>query len=218
MRGEWSNGMLSSAKELGLGDYHEGILHLSADLPLGAPVGEALGLSAEVVIELEVEANRPDALSMAGVARDLAAFFGVPFALPDPQVATSGTDAAELASVRIDDVDLCGRFVARVLSGIDPAAESPRWMAQRLIAAGMRPISAVVDVSNYVMLELGQPSHTYDLAKVPDGELVVRDGRDGETIETLDGVTRTLTAGDSVIADGTGTAVGIAGVMGGAST
>ena len=218
MRGEWSNGMLSSAKELGLGDDHEGILHLSGDLPLGAPVGEALGLSAEVVIELEVEANRPDALSMAGVARDLAAYFGVPFALPDPRVATSGTDAAELASVRIDDVDLCGRFVARVLSGIDPAAESPRWMAQRLIAAGMRPISAVVDVSNYVMLELGQPSHTYDLAKVPDGELVVRDGRDGETIETLDGVTRTLSAGDGVIADGTGTAVGIAGVMGGAST
>ena len=94
MRGEWSNGMLSSAKELGLGDDHEGILHLSADLPLGAPVGEALGLSAEVVIELEVEANRPDALSMAGVARDLAAYFGVPFALPDPRVATSGTDAA----------------------------------------------------------------------------------------------------------------------------
>ena len=99
-----------------------------------------------------------------------------------------------------------------------PISRSSMQMAQRLIAAGMRPISAVVDVSNYVMLELGQPSHTYDLAKVPDGELVVRDGRDGETIETLDGVTRTLSAGDGVIADGTGTAVGIAGVMGGAST
>ena len=218
MRGEWSNGMLSSAKELGLGDDHEGILHLSSDLPLGAAVGEALGVGTETVIELEVEANRPDALSMAGVARDLAAYFDVPFAMPDPQVPTSGTDATELASVRIDDAELCGRFVARVLSGVDQGATSPRWMAQRLTAAGMRPISAVVDVSNYVMLELGQPSHTYDLAKLPGGELIVRDGADGETIETLDGATRTLRAGDGVIADRNGAAVGIAGVMGGAST
>ncbi|MCB1027521.1 MAG: phenylalanine--tRNA ligase subunit beta, partial [Microthrixaceae bacterium] len=218
MRGEWSNGMLSSAKELGLGDDHEGILHLPADLPLGAPVGEVLGVSAETVIELEVEANRPDALSMAGVARDLAAYFDVPFSLPDPQVPTSGAEASELASVRIEDTELCGRFVARVLSGVDATATSPRWMAQRLTAAGMRPISAVVDVSNYVMLELGQPSHTYDLARLPGGALVVRDGAEGETIETLDDVTRTLSAGDGVIADGTGAAVGIAGVMGGAST
>ncbi|MFZ1310643.1 MAG: phenylalanine--tRNA ligase subunit beta [Candidatus Microthrix parvicella] len=218
MRGEWSNGMLCSAKELGLGDDHAGILHLPADLPLGAPVGEALGVVADTVIELEVEANRPDALSMAGVARDLAAYFGVPFSLPDPQVQTSGTDATDLASVRIEDTELCGRFVARVLSGIDPTATSPRWMAQRLTAAGMRPISAVVDVSNYVMLELGQPSHTYDLARLPGGALVVRDAVDGETIVTLDDVTRTLSAGDGVISDGDGAAVGIAGVMGGAST
>lgn len=218
MRGEWSNGMLSSAKELGLGDDHEGILHLPGDLALGAPVGEALGVSVETVIELEVEANRPDALSMAGVARDLAAYFDVPFSLPDPQVPTAGTDASDLASVRIEDTELCGRFVARVLSGVDPTATSPRWMAQRLTAAGMRPISAVVDVSNYVMLELGQPSHTYDLAKLPDGALIVRDGSDGETLLTLDDVTRTLKTGDGVIADGTGSAVGIAGVMGGAST
>ncbi|MEZ5381090.1 MAG: phenylalanine--tRNA ligase subunit beta [Microthrixaceae bacterium] len=218
MRGEWSNGMLSSAKELGLGDDHEGILHLSGDLPLGAAVGQALGVSAETVIELEVEANRPDALSIAGVARDLAAYFGVPFSIPHPRVPTSGVDASQLASVHVADTQLCGRFVACVLSGIDPAAAAPRWMTQRLVAAGMRPISAVVDVSNYVMLELGQPSHTYDLAKLPEGKLVVRDGVDGETVQTLDGATRTLSAGDGVIADATNAPVGIAGVMGGAST
>lgn len=217
MRGEMSNGMLCSARELQLGDDHSGILILPGGLQLGTPVPEALGLAEDVVYDLDVLPNRPDALSAAGVARDLAARQGVPFAVPEPQPAESGPAAGTVASVEIVDPDLCGRFVARILSGVE-LGPSPRWLAQRLLAAGMRPINNVVDVSNYVMLELGQPNHTYDLATLPGGALRVRRARDGERIVTLDGTERTLTADDGVIADGADTAVGIAGVMGGAST
>ena len=217
MRGQMSNGMLCSARELELGDDHAGILVLPSDLEPGVPVTDALGLRDDVVYDLDVLPNRPDALSVAGVARDLAARQGVPFDLPLATVAESGTDAGALASVEIVDPDLCGRFLVRVLSGIT-LGPSPRWMAQRLITAGMRPINNVVDVSNYVMLELGQPNHTYDLATVPGGALRVRMARAGETLRTLDGVMRTLTPTDGVIADGTDSVIGLAGVMGGAST
>ncbi len=217
MRGQMSNGMLCSAQELQLGDDHGGILVLPDDLELGAPVTQALGLDVDVVYDLDVLPNRPDALSVAGVARDLAARQGVPFAIPGPDVAEEGAEAATITSARILAPDLCGRFVVRVLSGVE-LGPSPRWLAQRLLAAGMRPINNVVDVSNYVMLELGQPNHTYDLAKVPDGVLGVRMARDGETVVTLDGVLRTLTAADGVITDGADQAIGLAGVMGGAST
>ena len=217
MRGEWSNGMLCSPVEIGLGDDGEGILVLDGDHAPGLPLAEALEMGADVLFDIEVNPNRPDAMSVAGVARDLAARQGAPFSLPEPAVAETGLDATDRLSVEILDPDLCGRFAVRVLDGVGIQA-SPRWLANRLTALGMRPINSVVDVSNYVMLELGQPSHTYDLAKLAGAGFRVRRAVDGETIETLDGVTRTLTSADGVVADSDNMVVGIAGVMGGVST
>ncbi len=218
MRGEWSNGMLCSGRELALGEDHSGIYILDPSLALGTPIVEALGITPDVLFDLEINPNRPDAMSVAGVARDLAARLGLPFAIPTPTVDEVAGDAAAIASVDIIDHDLCGLFHLRVIEGIR-IEPSPRWIADRLTALGMRPINNVVDASNYVMLELGQPNHTYDLAKVPGGSLRVRWARDGEMITTLDGIERTLTGGrDGVITDSTDTAIGIAGVMGGAST
>ena len=217
MRGEWSNGMLCSPVEIGLGDDGEGILVLDGDHAPGLPLAEALEMGADVLFDIEVNPNRPDAMSVAGVARDLAARQGAPFSLPEPAVDETGLDATDRLSVEILDPDLCGRFAVRVLDGVGIQA-SPRWLANRLTALGMRPINSVVDVSNYVMLELGQPSHTYDLAKLAGAGFRVRRAVDGETIETLDGVTRALTSADGVVADSDDMVVGIAGVMGGAST
>jgi phenylalanyl-tRNA synthetase beta chain len=217
LRGELSNGMLCSAAELRLGDDRGGILILPSELEVGNPLAEALGIEADVVFDLDVLPNRPDALSMVGIARDLAARLGLPLELPTAVLAEQGAPVAELADVEILDPVLCGRFVARVLSGVR-MGPSPQWLAQRLVSAGMRPINNVVDVSNYVMLELGQPNHTFDLHKVAGRRLRVRRARAGETIETLDGVLRTLDVDDGVIADGEDVAIGIAGVMGGASS
>jgi len=217
MRGEWSNGMLCAADEIGLGTDGEGILVLGADHELGRPLAEALELRPDVLYDLEVNPNRPDAMSVAGVARDLAARQGVPFARPEPSPDEAGEDAARRLAVEVVDPDLCGRFAVRVLDGVS-IGPSPRWMANRLTALGMRPINRVVDVSNYVMLELGQPNHTYDLDAVQGGALRVRRANEGETVETLDGIVRTLSADDGVIADGNDEAIGIAGIMGGAST
>ncbi|MBJ32060.1 MAG: phenylalanine--tRNA ligase subunit beta [Acidimicrobiaceae bacterium] len=222
MRGEWSNGMLCSSQEIGLGDDHDGIMLLESRLDLGTPLVEALEIRPDVLYDLEVNPNRPDAMSVAGVARDLAARQGAPFSLPDPSPGEVGDDATGRLSVEVLDPVLCGRFVARVLDGI-AIGPSPRWLANRLTALGMRPINNVVDVSNYVMLELGQPNHTYDLdalaARSGSGAVLrVRRAADGETVETLDGVVRTLSATDGVIADAEDVAVGIAGIMGGAST
>lgn len=217
MRGQESNGMLCSAAEMELGDDHSGILVLPGELAPGTPITDALGLRSDVVYEFDALPNRPDTLSVMGVARDLAAHQGVPFTPPAFDVGESGPDASELCSVRIDAPELCGQFLVRVVSGVQLGA-SPRWMAQRLIAAGMRPINNVVDVSNYVMLELGQPNHTYDLALVPDGALATRWARAGETLRTLDDVERELGPDDGVIVDGDDRVIGLAGVMGGAST
>jgi phenylalanyl-tRNA synthetase beta chain len=217
MRGQVSNGMLCSARELQLGEDHAGILILPAEIDLGVPVAEALGLVEDVVYDFDALPNRPDTLSVMGVARDLAAHQRVPFSVPEPQPSEAGDDASTLSSVEILAPDLCGRFVVRVLSGVRLGA-SPRWLAQRLIASGMRPINNVVDVSNYVMLELGQPNHTYDLAELPGGSLRVRWARAGETVRTLDGIERQLLREDGVIADGQDRPVGLAGVMGGEST
>jgi phenylalanyl-tRNA synthetase beta chain len=218
MRGEWSNGMLCSGRELGLGDDHSGIFILDGSLTSGTPIIDALGISADVLFDLEINPNRPDAMSVAGVARDLAARLSLPFAIPVPQITEVEGDAGSSVSATIVDGDLCGRMHLRVIDRI-VIGPSPRWIADRLTALGMRPINNVVDASNYVMLELGQPNHTYDLAKVPSGELRVRWARDGESITTLDGIDRTLTGRrDGVITDASDTAIGIAGVMGGAST
>ncbi|MGI9604334.1 MAG: phenylalanine--tRNA ligase subunit beta [Acidimicrobiales bacterium] len=220
MRDEWSNGMCCSAQELGLGDDHDGIMVLSdqiADDQLGAPITEVLGLAPDVLWDLEVSASRPDALSVAGVARDLAAGLGVPFAFPEMPDSSGSGDVQQLVKVELLDPTLCGRFMVRVLRGVTPGS-SPPWMANRLRALGQRPINGIVDISNYVMLELGQPNHTYDLATVPDGHLRVRRAAEGETITTLDGVERRLSVLDGVIANKGDEAIGIAGVMGGAST
>ncbi|MDG2426817.1 MAG: phenylalanine--tRNA ligase subunit beta [Acidimicrobiales bacterium] len=217
MRGEWSNGMLCAASEIGLGEDEDGIMLLEGAIDPGTALVEALELHPDVLYDLEVNPNRPDAMSVIGVARDLAAHQGVGFAVPAPSGADKGQDVASRMAVEVLDNDLCGRFVGRVVDGIQ-VGPSPRWLVNRLTALGMRPINNVVDASNYVMLELGQPNHTYDLAAVEGAALRVRRAFDGETIETLDGVVRTLTTADGVIADGTDTAIGIAGIMGGAST
>ncbi len=213
--GEPSNGMLCSPVEIGFGTEAGGILILPPDLPVGAPLWEALGVDADVVFDLDLTRNRPDAYSHAGVARDLAARLSVPLTLPDPAVEVAGPSTG--VDVTIVDEKGCGRFTARVITGVR-VTESPAWMAERLTRAGMRPINNVVDVSNYVMLELGQPNHTYDLAKLEGGGFRIRKARDGETIVTLDGVERALTSADVLICDGNDVPIGIGGVMGGAST
>jgi phenylalanyl-tRNA synthetase beta chain len=217
MRGEWSNGMLCSARELGLGGDHAGIHILPAGLPVGVPFVEAMGIESDALYDLEINPNRPDAMSIAGVARDLAARLGVPFSLPEPAIDEVPAAALGDVSVVIEDPDLCGRFVGRVLRGVT-VGESDPTIARRLTLLGMRPINSLVDVSNYVMLELGQPNHPYDLAKVRGGGLRVRRARPGESLVTLDAVERTFTGDDLLICDGDDHPVGIAGVMGGAET
>jgi phenylalanyl-tRNA synthetase beta chain len=217
MRGQWSNGMLCSATELGLPDdgSDDGILILPTGLAApGTPLVVALDLRPDVVFDLDISPNRPDALCMAGVARDLAGALGEPWSRPEGPgpVAVDATVAA--ASVTVDAGDLCPRFTAAVLEGV-PGGASPAWMARRLTLAGMRPISLIVDVSNYVMLDVGQPNHAYDLDRLGGGGLLVRRGEDGETLVTLDGVERTLQSDDCVICDATGSPVGVGGIMGG---
>jgi phenylalanyl-tRNA synthetase beta chain len=207
-----SDGMLCSARELGLGDDHSGILILSADTALGVPYGDALGLAAEVVYDLDVLRNRPDCYGHLGIARDLAARSGAVLrAQPAPLVATG---AARTATVEIAASDRCPRFTSLVISGVT-VGHSPDWMASRLSAAGMRPINNVVDVSNYVMLERNQPNHAYDLGRLGGGGFRVRRAREGESMVTLDGVERTLTADDLLICDATDLPIGIGGIMGG---
>ncbi|MEZ5408718.1 MAG: phenylalanine--tRNA ligase subunit beta [Acidimicrobiales bacterium] len=217
LRGEWSNGMLCSATELEAGTDASGIMVLDPGLTVGQPLADALGADTDVLFDLDIEGNRPDALSIIGVTRDLAARLGVPFTVPASDVPEGSTRTAERASVRIDDGDLCLRFGLRVLDGLT-VGPSPTWLVQRLERSGMRSINTIVDISNYVMLELGQPNHTYDLGLVPEGALVVRRGREGETMTTLDDAKRTITAADGVIANAADEPIGLAGVMGGAST
>jgi phenylalanyl-tRNA synthetase beta chain len=207
-----SEGMCCSARELGLGDDHSGILILDPETPLGVPYGQALGLAEETVYDLDVLRNRPDAYGHVGVARDLAARFGVPFTAPAGTLVANGPTRS--ATVEIVDGDRCPRFTSVVLSGVR-VTESPDWMKSRLSAAGMRPINNVVDVSNYVMLETNQPNHAYDFDTLGGGGFRIRVARDGESMITLDGVERTLTTDDLLICDATDRPIGIAGIMGG---
>jgi phenylalanyl-tRNA synthetase beta chain len=176
-----------------------------------------MGASTDVLFDLDIEGNRPDALSVVGVTRDLAARLGVAMKLPTPSFPETDREAAESASVKIGAPDFCPRFGFRVLRNVT-VGSSPAWMQARLTAAGMRPINSIVDISNYVMLEVGQPNHTYDLNLVPDGQLGVRMAREGEKLVTLDDQERTLTADDGVIINRDDQPIGLAGVMGGAST
>jgi phenylalanyl-tRNA synthetase beta chain len=207
-----SDGMLCSARELGLGDDHSGILLLPADAPLGVPYGAALGLAEETVYDLDLTRNRPDCWGHLGVARDVAARAAVPVrAVPAPVAPTGDVRSAP---VELVDGDRCARFTSTVISGV-VVGPSPGWMASRLSAAGMRPINNVVDVSNYVMLELNQPNHAYDLDALGGAGFRVRLAADGETITTLDGAVRTLGAADLLICDATDAPIGIGGIMGG---
>ena len=217
LRGQLSQGMCCSAAELGLGDDAEGIMILPGDLELGAPLMDQLGLAGDVLFDLEVNPNRPDAMSVAGVARDLAARLGVPFEIPEPVVSETGEDISTVASVDIIDPDLCGRFGVRVIRDVS-IGPSPLWMQLRLVLCGMRPINAVVDVSNYLMLELGTPNHAYDLVLVPDGHLGTRRSLGGERVVTLDGAEREMLRGDGVIVDRNDRIIGISGVMGAENT
>lgn len=217
LRGEWSNGMLCSSREVSLGDDHAGILILPADLPVGVPFAEAMGIERDVLYDLEIDPNRPDAMSVAGVARDLAGRLGVPFQLPTPKVDERPAELLASVSVEIVDPGLCGRFSVRVLRGVHIGASDP-LVARRLSLCGMRPINSVVDASNYLMLELGQPNHPYDLARVRGQGFRIRRARAGESMVTLDEVERRFTIDDLLICDVEDDPIGVAGVMGGSAT
>jgi phenylalanyl-tRNA synthetase beta chain len=209
--GVQSAGMLCSAIELGLGEDAAGIMVLDSSAPLGADLRTLY--PRDTILELEIKSNRPDLLCHLGVAREVGAIFNLPLRLPRvPKVRTS--NASEL--VRIDAPDGCRRFNGQVMTGVTVAA-SPAWMQARLRAAGVRPISNIVDITNYVMLESGQPMHAFDYRRLKDGRIVVRRARDGEEIACLDGKTRRLTSNDMVVAD-TERAQGIAGIIGGADS
>ncbi|HEY9352317.1 MAG TPA: phenylalanine--tRNA ligase subunit beta, partial [Nocardioides sp.] len=211
--GHMSAGMICSARELGLGEEADGIIVLPADAPApGTDAREVLGLGEEI-IEFEINPDRAYALSMRGIARDAALGFDVPFHDP-AQVDYPVADGSGYP-VRLED-DGCDFFVTRVITGFDPAAPTPEFIKKRLEATGVRSISLAVDVSNYVMMELGQPTHCYDRAKL-SGDIVVRRASEGEKITTLDDVVRVLSEEDLLITDDSGP-IGIAGVMGGAST
>jgi phenylalanyl-tRNA synthetase beta chain len=216
IRGVVSQGMLCSERELGVGEAHEGgILAVDGDAPPGADLIAYLGLD-ETVLEIEVTPNRPDCLSVVGIARELAALTGRPLRLPPVALEESAEPVGALARARIEAPDLCARFTARVLSAV-AVAPSPAWMAARLRAVGVRPISNVVDVTNYVLWERGHPLHAYDADTITEGTVVVRRARAGERFTTLDGQERALTEAMLVIAD-PARAIGLAGIMGGATT
>ncbi|OKL53498.1 phenylalanine--tRNA ligase subunit beta [Bowdeniella nasicola] len=224
--GHWSDGMICSDKELGLGEDHDGIIVLNErfdDIPApGTSALELLGLGGEL-LEINVTPDRGYCFSMRGVAREYAHSTGAAFTDPALQI-TAPETTAEGYEVRVqDDAPIhgavgCDRFVTRIVRGVDPTKPSPKWMQDRLIAAGMRPISLAVDITNYVMLDLGQPLHAYDLDKM-NGPIVVRRAKAGESFETLDDITRKLNPEDLLITDSEGQRVlGLAGVMGGADT
>jgi phenylalanyl-tRNA synthetase beta chain len=215
IRGVVSEGMLCSEKELGLGPDNEGILALPPDAPLGADLTTYLGLD-DAILEIEITPNRPDALSVVGVAREVAALTGAPFRFPQVAVKEGEPEAAALATVEIEAADLCPRFCARVITGLT-VRPSPPWLAQRLRAVGLRPINNLVDVTNYVMWELGQPLHAFDYDRVGGRKIVVRRARPGERITTLDGQVRALGPDMAMVCDAE-RALGVGGVMGGADS
>lgn len=212
--GHVSAGMICSSRELGIGDDHDGIIVLPADA--GEPGDDAIGLLGldDEVIEFEINPDRAYALSLRGIAREAALGFGGAFRDPVARDVPPADDAGH--RVVVDDPEGCPVFVARTVSGFDPAAPTPAWMARRVTQAGMRPISLAVDVTNYVMLETGRPIHGYDADKVA-GPLGVRRAREGERLTTLDGTERVLSVEDLVVTDDSGI-IGLGGVMGGETT
>jgi phenylalanyl-tRNA synthetase beta chain len=212
MRGVESQGMLCSARELGLSDDHSGLLVLGP-APIGSDVRSVLALDDHVLV-VKLTPNRADCLSVVGIAREVAAITGAPLRVPT--IAPVAPAIPDRLKVHVEAADLCGRFSGRVIRGVNARAPTPEWMQQRLLRSGQRPISALVDISNYVMLEYGRPSHVFDLDKV-HGPLHVRWGRPGEQVELLNGQTVTVDSDVGVIADDRGVEA-LAGIMGGEAT
>ncbi|MBE0449218.1 MAG: phenylalanine--tRNA ligase subunit beta [Clostridia bacterium] len=221
LRGEVSNGMLCSLEELGFEgssipkEFDDGILILDQPYPVGEDILKILKLD-NSVIEFEITPNRPDCLSMLGMAREVSASFDIPVNLPEVYTESAASEVKSFASVRIDDSDLCPRYAAKIIKNIK-IESSPQWMQLRLMQSGMRPINNIVDITNYVMLEYGQPIHAFDLHSVSGGEIIIRRAVEGEVITTLDDKDRVLSQDMLVIAD-KDKPIAIAGVMGGANT
>ncbi len=218
LRGQPSNGMILAEDEVGIGTDHNGIMVLPDDIPAGTPLERVLPIATDVLV-LEITPNRPDCLGIYGVARETHAATGAPLAPPpwreDPAAATADDRAVhDVIRIDVEDRERCPRFTARAFEDVT-LGPSPAWLKARLMAAGQRPISNVVDITNYVMLLTGQPLHAFDLDRIAGAQLTVRRARGGETMETLDGQTRTLDSDMLLIADGDGP-TSIAGIMGGA--
>ena len=220
LRGVESNGMLCSGRELGLGEDHAGILELPVDAPLGQNIREYLKLD-DQIFTIKLTPNKADCLSVIGLAREVAAITGAALCIPKSK--TLITSIADRLAVTIEDADLCGRFAGRVIKGVNVKVKTPEWIVQRLAHAGQRSISPLVDLSNYVMLETGQPNHVFDLDRIQGG-LVVRWGKAGESLKLLneqtvepapDSSASALKVG--VVADQSGP-ISLAGIMGGDST
>ena len=212
LRGVVSKGMICSERELGLSEDHAGILVMDDSLVIGTPVEQVIG-AGDVVLDLEVTFNRPDCLCHLGVAREVAAKTGLPLTMPKAEPLESSLPASETVSVKILDQVRCPRYTARVVKGVK-IAPSPNWLQDRLRAVGIRPISNVVDVTNYVMMELGHPLHAFDYHLVKNGGIVVRSADSGEKFTTLDAKVHALSDTDLLIADSE-RGIALAGVMGG---
>ncbi len=212
IRGEASCGMLCSESELDLGTDASVIMELDRDIPLGIPLNEALGLS-DMVIEIDLTPNRPDCLGILGIAREIAAIQKKRITYPEIKLPKGKGDICALTSVTIESPDHCPRYVARLIENVK-VAPSPFWLKDRLISVGLRPINNIVDITNFVMMETGQPLHAFDFENLEENRIVVRTAGDGEKFVTLDGKKRTLTSDVLMICDGK-KPVAIAGVMGG---
>lgn len=213
IRGVESAGMVLSEKELGLSDDHEGIIELPADAPIGSPLVDVLG---DAVIDITTWANRADLLGVHGVAREVGALTGRPVRDPESSCSESATRVEDRIQVSVEDPDLCLRFTASFIEGVK-IGPSPAWLQERLLRVGMRPINNVVDITNYVMLETGQPLHAFDYDRIRGKQIIARRVKPGEKLTTLDDIERDLDPDMLMICDGEGP-VGIAGVMGGGNS
>ena len=210
-----SHGMLCSEAELGLGEDAGGIMYLDEKVRLGIPVHQALGLE-DYVLEIGITPNRPDCLSVMGVAREVSALYDIPVTLPFSVSEATEEKNPDSVNITIEDPELCGRYAGAIIKGVKPGP-SPVWITSRLAASGIRPINNIVDVTNYVLLETGQPLHAFDLQKLDGMAIVVRCARKGEKLETLDGKERELQEGMLAICDRS-KPVAVAGIMGGANS
>jgi len=213
IRGVESNGMLCSEEELNIGKDSDGIMILPEDTPVGVPMKEYLGIN-DTVFELEITPNRPDCLSHIGIARELGAYYNKEVKYPSFAINSESSEkTADNISVEIEDSNLAKRYVARIIKNVT-VKESPKWLKERVESIGIRSINNIVDASNFIMMELNQPNHTFDLDKIEGGKIVVRAGHENEKLVTLDEQERELNSDDIVISDGV-KAVALGGVMGG---